>query len=86
MVDNHVGYDKNSNFARASQPTLADSPISGMNRQPLMGLRMEDPSLPLPRFSPTKRKMRPDPIDVMAGLERVKVLGCCHISLNTTLW
>ncbi|KAK9903976.1 hypothetical protein WJX75_001683 [Coccomyxa subellipsoidea] len=41
-------------------------------RQPLMGLRMEDPSLPLPRFSPTKRKMRPDPIDVMAGLERVK--------------
>jgi hypothetical protein len=86
MVDNHVGYDKNTKIARASQPTLADSPISGMNRQPLMGLRMEDPSLPLPRFSPTKRKMRPDPIDVMAGLERVKVLGCCHIGLNTALW
>lgn len=34
---------------------------------------MEDPSLPLPRFSPTKRKMRPDPIEVMAGIERVKV-------------
>ncbi len=42
-------------------------------RQPLVGLRMEDPSLPLPRFSPIKRKMRPDPIDAMAGIERVKV-------------
>ncbi|BDA45828.1 50S ribosomal protein L1 [Coccomyxa sp. Obi] len=40
-------------------------------RQPLVGLRMEDPSLPLPRFSPTKRKMRPEPIDTMAGIERV---------------
>jgi hypothetical protein len=42
-------------------------------RQPLVNIRMEDPSLPLPRFAPTTRKMRPAPIDAMEGLQRVKV-------------
>ena len=37
------------------------------------GLRMEDPMLPVPRFTPTVRKSRPQPIDLMAGLKKVKV-------------
>ena len=36
--------------------------------------------LPVPRFTPTVRKFRPKPIDLMQGLKKVKVclrrLGC----------
>lgn len=34
---------------------------------------MEDPVLPVPRFTPTVRKFRPQPIDVTEGLKKVKV-------------
>ena len=37
------------------------------------GLRMEDPMLPVPRFTPTVRKFRPQPIDLKDGLKKVKV-------------
>lgn len=37
------------------------------------GLRMEDPMLPVPRFTPTVRKFRPQPINLMDGLKKVKV-------------
>ena len=37
------------------------------------GLRMEDPMLPVPRFTPTVRKFRPQPIDLKEGLKKVKV-------------
>ncbi|CAL5220439.1 g2454 [Coccomyxa viridis] len=40
--------------------------------QPLTGLRMEDPMLPVPRFTPTVRKFRPQPIDLKEGLKKVK--------------
>ena len=37
------------------------------------GLRMEDPMLPVPRFTPTVRKSRPQPIGLMEGLKKVQV-------------
>ncbi|CAK0782991.1 hypothetical protein CVIRNUC_006186 [Coccomyxa viridis] len=40
--------------------------------QPLTGLRMEDPMLPVPRFTPTVRKSRPQPISLMEGLKKVQ--------------
>lgn len=57
----------------ASRPPPAVPPP-----QPLAGIRLEDPSLPLPRFTPAPRKMRPLPIDVLSGIEKAKVgsLAC----------
>lgn len=55
-----------------SEPPILRNPLAGA-RQPLPGIRMEDPSLPLPRFTPTTRKSRPAPIDLAEGLQRVKV-------------
>jgi hypothetical protein len=44
---------------------------------------MEDPSLPLPRFTPPVRKMRPAPIDVLSGIEKAKArnafIPCCSL-------
>ena len=45
------------------------------------GLRMEDPMLPVPRFTPTVRKSRPQPISLMEGLKKVQVWSLLLCSL-----